>query len=88
MKDDGNCQFRALSFGLYGTEDLHELLRCIAVWRLLRAKEHYGLWFDDGEEGLKQFCSEMSVIGTWGTELTLKAIVDALGITVHIIQST
>ena len=88
MNDDGNCQFRAISFGLYKTEDYYPLMRHIAVWQLLRNKEQYQFWFDDGEQGLREFCNEMAKNGTWGTELTLKALVDALGITLHILQST
>ncbi len=26
--------------------------------------------------------------GTWGTEITLKALVELLGVTMHVIQST
>jgi hypothetical protein len=43
------------------------------------------MWFDDGEAGLIKFCEGMKNLATWGTELTLKALVDNLGITLHII---
>ncbi len=88
MKDDGNCQFRAISQGIFGTQDYHELLRAIAVWKLRKDKDYYSLWFQDGETGFNNFCNEMSENSTWGTELTLKALVDSLGITLHIMQST
>ena len=85
MKDDGNCQFRAVSYALYATEEHHELVRAIAVYQLQKGKDTYQFWFEDGLDGLEDFCKEMSEIGSWGTELTLKALVDYLGIKVHIL---
>jgi hypothetical protein len=38
MKDDGNCQFRAISYALYNTEDRHHLLRQIAIFYLKKEK--------------------------------------------------
>jgi hypothetical protein len=43
------------------------------------------MWFEDGLDGIEKFIKGMKKNGTWGTEITLKALVDLLGITVHII---
>ena len=38
---DGNCGFRAVSLGLYGTEEFHSLLRLFTVLELLLNRSHY-----------------------------------------------
>ena len=41
MQADGNCQFRALSFGLYGSEDRHAEVRANIVQHLRENSERY-----------------------------------------------
>jgi hypothetical protein len=43
------------------------------------------MWFDEGEKGLNIFTKGMKNLATWGTELTIKAVVDLLGFKLHIL---
>lgn len=85
MKDDGNCQFRALSYQLYGTQDRHAAVRAATVAHMRRLREEYGVFFIDDE--FDAFLTNMAREKTWGDELTIRAAADAFGCTVHVITS-
>jgi hypothetical protein len=38
---DGNCLFRALSFALYGTQDMHEYLRLVTAIEMITNPQWY-----------------------------------------------
>ena len=44
IRGDGNCQFRAVSFCLYGSEDYHPAVRRAAVSYMRCACLALGLW--------------------------------------------
>ena len=51
MRGDGNCQFRALSFQLFGSQDLYEMVRERSVSYLKEYRELY----EDFLGGQKEF---------------------------------
>jgi len=86
MEDDGNCQFRALSHQMYGTQDYHSQIRRVICKHMTVHKDEYGLFLTD-EENIDSYIWRMRQDREWGDELTLKAAVDAFGLTVHTITS-
>lgn len=86
MQDDGNCQFRALSHELYGTQKHHERVREIVVRHLRNHASEYSPLFGDGE--WPAYLTSMSRSRTWGDELTLRAAADAFEVRIHVITST
>ena len=84
---DGNCQFRSFSHQLYGTEDAHASVREKAVAHIRQHRDFYGMFFE-GDSEFETYCRNMASARTWGDELTLKAVGDAFGCTVHVVTST
>jgi hypothetical protein len=76
MRDDGNCQFRALSFNLFGSEDHHQLVRDTCVAHVMSCEGDYGKFFESLGE-FDKYCREMAMSRTWGDELTLRAAADS-----------
>ena len=69
---DGNCQFRALSLGLYGSEDRHAEVRANIVQHLRENPATYA-GFVEGAEGFANYVNRISRDGEWGDEITLRA---------------
>lgn len=68
MGSDGACQFRSISYGLFGTEAYHKSIRRKAVQYLREHRSDFEAFLgDDFDHWLK----EMSHNDTWGDELTL-----------------
>lgn len=82
---DGNCQFRSCSFGLFGNEEHHKVVRQTAVAHMRSRREEYSVFFEG--DTFEKYIREMSKSGTWGDELTLRAIADGFGCTIHLITS-
>lgn len=74
---DGNCQFRSISNELYATQNHHLHIRKIAVFWLKEHSEEYYCYVGDNNEW-KKYLYNMSQPRTWGDELTLRAVCDAL----------
>ena len=68
MQGDGNCQFRAVSFGLYGTEGRHAEVRSRAISFMKRNPAAFAVFLG---EDYAQYLDSMARLGTWGDELTL-----------------
>ena len=83
--DDGNCQFRALSQQLYGSEDYHGSVRRDAVNHMRREADFFGAMFEAAD--FEAYLLDMKRSKTWGDELTLRAVADALGCAVHLVMS-
>ena len=83
--DDGNCQFRALSQQLYGSEDYHGSVRRDAVNHMRREADFFGAMFEAAD--FEAYLLDMKRSKTWGDELTLRAVADALGCVVHVVTS-
>ena len=69
---DGNCQFRALSLGLYGSEDHHADVRANIVQHLRENPETYSA-FMEPDEDFAEYINRISQDGQWGDEVTLRA---------------
>lgn len=82
MGDDGNCQFRALSFNLFGSQDHHQLVRDTCVAHIVSMEDEYGIFFEGNE--FERYCREMAMSRTWGDELTLRACSDAFQVPIHV----
>ena len=90
IEGDGHCQFRACSDQLYGSQEYHARVRATAVEYM---REH--------ADAFSCFCVEESAFEiylnqmqngrrgkpVWGDELTLRAICNALGCTIHVLTS-
>ncbi|GIL48474.1 hypothetical protein Vafri_4989 [Volvox africanus] len=81
---DGNCQFRSVSNELYGTQEHHAAIRHQAVSHILAQRDAFEAFL--GEE-FEQYIQQMERSGTWGDELTLRAVCDSFGLTVHVVTS-
>lgn len=86
MKDDGNCQFRAISQELFGTQDHHRLVRAEVVAHMTCHSPEYRAYF--APEEWDAYIAKMSQDGEWGDELTLRATADAFEIRIHVVTST
>ncbi|XP_026193275.1 uncharacterized protein LOC34623992 [Cyclospora cayetanensis] len=82
---DGNCQFRSCAFGLFGSEDWHKVVRKKAVRHMRIHTQEYADFFEG--PALEVYFKDMERSGTWGDELTLRAIADAFCCTIHLITS-
>lgn len=77
VKADGNCQFRALSVALYGSEDRHCEIRARVVEQMKIAPSYYSAFV---HEPYAQYLERMSLNGEWGDNVTLQAASDTLKI--------
>ena len=84
MQGDGNCQFRSISQGLYGTQQYHLYVRQKVVGFMERHAEHFSAFL--GQE-YSTYVSEMSNNRVWGDELTLRAACEAFGVVVNVVTS-
>lgn len=82
---DGNCQFRSLAQQLYGTQERHPELRARAVQHMRDNPADFEAFL--GEE-LYGYIEGMAWDGTWGDELTLRALCDSLGVTINLVTSS
>lgn len=85
MQGDGNCQFRSVSFCLYGTEDHHGHVRRKAIEYMRQRSEEFEMFL--GEE-YPQYLGGMERSRTWGDELTLRAIAEVYNLVINVITST
>ena len=74
VKADGNCQFRALSLGLYGSEDRHAEVRTNIVQHLRENSERYFQFVES--EFFADYVNRISLDGQWGDAITLQAFVE------------
>ena len=86
MEDDGNCQFRALSHELYGSQDHHLRVRAGAV-AYLRAHEADFAPFVGTAADWAHYLGRMAKSREWGDELTLRAACDEYGVVVHVVTT-
>ncbi|KAL8269183.1 hypothetical protein Esti_006892 [Eimeria stiedai] len=83
---DGNCQFRAVSYCLFGSEENHRFVRRRVVQHMQRETASYRVFFES--PAFDSYLKQMSRPGTWGDELTLRAAADAFSCCLHLITSS
>jgi hypothetical protein len=82
---DGNCQFRALSLGLYESEDRHAEVRANIVQHLRENPETYFQFVENGEV-FADYVNRISQDGQWGDEVTLRAFEQCSGRGVRVLS--
>eukprot|EP01043_Picozoa_sp_COSAG02_P052536 COSAG02_NODE_5675_length_4138_cov_3.914088_3_plen_283_part_00 len=90
IEGDGHCQFRACSDQLYGTQEYHDRVRAIAVEYMHEHGDDFSCFcVEEGafETYLDQMRKGRRGKPVWGDELTLRAICNALGCTIHVLTS-
>lgn len=93
-KDDGNCQFYAVSDQLFGSDSKAGELRRLAVQWLLCNPGWNPSGQADGElykfivdEPWEAYCARMAVDKQWGDHLTLIALAEVFHVSIFIISS-
>jgi hypothetical protein len=87
MEGDGNCQFRAIAHNVYRDQNRHEEIRETAMAWIASNRDAFSIYFED-DNAFAKWVKEMKRSRTWGDELTLRAACDALGLKIHVVQST
>lgn len=78
---DGNCQFRALSVALYGSEERHAEMRAQVVQQMRRCPQDYSPFV---HEPFGEYLARMERDGEWGDNVTLQAASDKLSCRVKV----
>jgi hypothetical protein len=86
MDDDGNCQFRAISYELFGSQQHHHVVRTRIVTHLRAHSHMFSFYVGEDEEWLR-YLEKMSRKQTWGDELTLTAASQAFHVNIHLITT-
>lgn len=84
QRGDGNCQFRSMSWGLYGTPKYHKKVRKAAVAEILTRRMEFEPFLG---ENFDQYVDSMLKDGVWGDELTLRSLSDHFGVVINVITS-
>jgi len=85
MKDDGNCQFRALSYECFGDQTWHLCIRRHVCDLMAARRGDFEAFFPTGEFDV--YLRGMRRPGTWGDELTLRAAADLLDVSAFVVTS-
>lgn len=83
---DGNCMFRSTAQQLFGSESHHAFVRARAVEYMQSHAALFSAFCVDAAD-FKRYLNKMARDRTWGDELTLRAICDTFGTTVHVATS-
>ena len=85
---DGNCQYRSVSQQLYGTPERHLKVRQRACDYIASTEGRRRFEPYLGRDGIDEYLASMRLSGTWGDELTLRAIAEAFHVMVSVVCST
>ena len=81
---DGNCQFRSLSYSMFGTPEYHAKVRQLAVNYITTHRPLFEVFLG---QDFRQYVRSMSQNGCWGDELTLRAVCETYGIVINVVTS-
>ncbi|KFM23043.1 Peroxisomal membrane protein PEX14 [Auxenochlorella protothecoides] len=82
MEGDGNCQFRSVAHSVYGSQEQHMRVRRAAIMHMRRCPDEFRAFLGSDFDA---YLASMSESGVWGDELTLRAISNALCITISVV---
>ena len=85
VASDGNCQFRAVSHQLFGTEEHHREVRHRALEYIRAQKQQFACFCGDAH--FERYLQKMERDRAWGDELTLRAISNAFGTRITVVTS-
>ena len=85
VSGDGNCLYRALSVGMFGTEEHYPVLKNVAFWHLQRNMSTYQSFMRDGD--FDHILEDVIPDKAWGDEIHLRLLADALQIRVSVVTS-
>ncbi|XP_018943400.2 uncharacterized protein LOC109071404, partial [Cyprinus carpio] len=79
---DANCFFRALAYGVSGTEREHRKVRRAVVTHILQNEEKYAQYLRQGYSSVPEYIatSRMKFVGNWATEMEIQAASDLIGV--------
>ena len=86
VEHDGNCQFRALAFSLYGSTAPHARVRAAAIEYMVSHPERFACLFET-EAAWATYLRRLRADCTWGDELSLRAVADAYQCVIHVVTS-
>ena len=85
---DGNCFFRAISYALFQTEDLHKVLRNAVVGHMRSNSDIYEAYVDgDFEQHLLRINQNVGGSEIWATEAEIYAMANFLELRIDVQQS-
>ena len=84
VKNDGNCQCRAIAHSLLGDQSLHKYVRGKIVQQLRKYPTHYQQHV--ANMTYETYVNKMKRLGTWGDHVTLKAAADFFGIQIFVVE--
>ena len=85
VSGDGSCQFRALSYAMWGSDERHGEVRRKVCDQLEKEHATYSPYVID--ESWASYLKRMHDHSTWGDHLTLQAFADAYKRPVHLVTS-
>ena len=80
---DGNCQFRSLSWAMYGTDERHDAVRRTVCNYIKQNPDKYK---DCMECTPREYVDQMQRDGTYGDHITVQAFCDAFHTNVAVID--
>lgn len=80
---DGNCLFRAISFAIYQNQDMHSKIRT-DITNMIKNNKHKFKPFITGPQSIDTHVSNMSKLGTWGTQVELIAASTLYNIPIYV----
>ena len=83
---DGNCLFRSFAYEAWGDESLHATCRRVACYSIWDRRDEFKVYFD-GDRAFERYLRDMRRDRSWGDELVIKALSDALDVNVHLVSS-
>lgn len=86
VEHDGNCQFRALAFSLYGSTAPHARVRAAATEYMASHTERFACLFET-EAAWAAYLRRLRADCTWGDELSLRAVAEAYRCVIHVVTS-
>ena len=85
MKPDGNCFYRALSYQLFGTQEEYDIVHSVVHRTEMYNKPIFANYLIPGhdETTIDEHLKNMSVLGTWATQVEVVAAASAFEVPIY-----